>query len=75
MYQNIRNLGSAVMLQAVKDYFRDESYRPAIIKDLKGEWMNFLTGGTSSVVAEQLKKNPGKIKRAMKKNLRLVGGN
>lgn len=67
MEQNIRDLGSAVMLRAVKDYLRNESYRPAIIKDLKGEWMNFLTNGTSSVVAEQLKKNPGQIKRALKK--------
>jgi len=69
MEQSIRQLGSAVILQAVKDFFEvPPKKQKVIIKDLKSEWMNFLTDGKSLIVAEQLKSNPGKIKRMVKRH-------
>lgn len=58
MEQNIRNLASAVLLQAAKDYCAgDDSQRKVIVKELHSEWMQELTQGISIVVAEQLEKN------------------
>ena len=58
----IRNLASAVLLQAVKDYCRgSEKEKRAILKDLNGQWMNELTDGRAKVIAEQLLKNPTEI--------------
>lgn len=58
MEQNIRNLASAVLLQAAKDYCAgDEKERAKISEELRSEWMQELTQGISLVVAEQLEKN------------------
>lgn len=51
-----RQLGFAITHQATKDYIvasTDEA-KNAILKDLKGEWMNALTDGTARIVAERL---------------------
>jgi hypothetical protein len=66
--KNIRELASAVMLQAVKDYFATtyDSSRKAILKDLRSPWMDMLSGGLSIAVAEQLEKEPEKIKKRLR---------
>ena len=61
--QAIKSLAAAVMLQAVKDYFKmAQSKRAEIIKDLRSRWMQDLSGGMSLVVAEQLLKHPAEIR-------------
>lgn len=58
MEQAIRNLASAVLLQAAKDYCNGtEKEREIILRELRSIWMRYLTDGTSVVVAEQLEKN------------------
>ncbi len=58
MEQNIKNLASAVLLQAAKDYCAGtEKEQAKISEELRSEWMQELTQGISLVVAEQLEKN------------------
>ena len=58
MEQNIRNLASAVLLQAAKDYCDGtDKERAKISEELRSEWVQELTQGISLVVAEQLEKN------------------
>ena len=62
----IKNLGAAIVLQAVKDYFEETTAQQrVIIRDLKSDWLDFLTNGTSTVVAEQLKLHPEEIRRRL----------
>lgn len=60
----IRQLSSAVLLQAVRDYCKapTESHRDAILKELRSPYMDFLSNGMATVVAEQLEKNYEAIK-------------
>lgn len=55
----VSSLGSAVLLQAAKDYCdaKTPQMKSKIIRELKGDWMIFLTDNFSVVVAEQLQKN------------------
>ena len=61
MEQAIRNLASAVLLQAAKDYCAgDDKRRAVILKHLRSEWMQELTQFNqcnSLVVADQLENN------------------
>lgn len=62
MDKGIKALGTAVILQSVRDYMvASPQKQKVIIKDLKSEWVDFLTDGMSVVAAEQLQKNPEKI--------------
>ena len=62
MDQNLRQLACAITLQAVKDFCAgDAANRRAILKDLRSPYMDFITNGTSRVVAEELVKNPEEI--------------
>lgn len=62
----IKNLGAAVLIQAVKDYFEETAPKQrVIIRDLKSDWLNFLTDGMSTFVAEKLKSNPEEIRRRL----------
>lgn len=68
MRKNYRDFGCAVVLQAVKDFF-DGSHQKkrAILKDLRGSWLNLITDGTAEIVAEQLELHPEEIKARIKK--------
>ena len=70
MEQAIRNLASAVLLQAAKDYCAgDEKRRAAILKQLRSAWMVELTSlneCNSLIVAEQLEKNHETIEPRLK---------
>ena len=59
--QAIKNLASAVLLQAAKDYCSgDDRQRARILKELRSKWMQELTAlndCNSLIVAEQLEKN------------------
>lgn len=70
----IRQLASAIILQAVRDYFIKKEYktvkkteemfdkkRKEIIKDLRSAYMDMLSNGQSVLVAEQLEKHPEEI--------------
>lgn len=71
MRQNVTNLASAVLLEAAREYCergKTKAEKNAIIKDLKGQWMEFLTNGMSKVVAEQLIVNERAIRLRLKKS-------
>ena len=59
MEKCINSLAAAVLLQAAKDYCdaKTPQMKSKIIRELKGDWMIFLTDNFSVVVAEQLQKN------------------
>ena len=68
--RGIETLASRTLLEAAKEYCeygRTEGEKKSIIRDLKGEWMNFLTDGMSTVVAEELLKNEKEIAVRLKK--------
>lgn len=61
---NARQLVATIMLQATRDYCRtkSETKRKTVAKELRSDWMRFITNNTSVVVAEQLEKNYDAIK-------------
>ncbi len=62
MDQNFRELACAITLQAVKDFVAgDEANRRVILKELRSPYMDFITSGTSLVVADELERNPDEI--------------
>ena len=67
-----RNLACAITMQAVKDYFDPKTTpekQKAILKDLRSKYMDFITNGTSIVVAEQLEKNPEEIRERVRREI------
>jgi uncharacterized protein YeeX (DUF496 family) len=65
-----RNLAFAITAQAVKDYLREgktDAQKQAILKELRSPYMQFITDGTSDMVAEQLEKNPKEIAERLNK--------
>lgn len=61
---NYRNLGAAIVLQAVKDYLDPKERfgkKTTILKHLKAPGLAALSDGLALVAAEQLKKNPKEI--------------
>lgn len=50
------NLGYAIAVQAVRDFIKEESdeEKQEIIKDLRSEWMEWLTDGMSIQLADKL---------------------
>lgn len=65
----IRELACAITLQAVKDYFDSpETGKQAILKELRSKYMEFITNGTSGIVAEQLELHPEEIRERLQKN-------
>jgi len=68
---SIRQLAAAVTLQAVKDFFNGSAAKKKIIlADLRSNWMQAFTGGTSVNVAEQLEKNPEEIRERFRRHER-----
>lgn len=72
--KNYRELGIAVVRQAIKDYFGinktisptpNKAQKRAILKELRSDWDDFITGGLSLMVADQLEKNPKEIKQRL----------
>ena len=64
MQENYRQLCFAIIKQAVVDYFdRDRNWeKKKILKDLRSDWMDFLTDGMSVLIARQLELHPQEIK-------------
>lgn len=60
----IRQLSASVLLQAVRDYCRapSETHRITILNELRSPYMDFLSNGMATVVADQLEKNYEAIK-------------
>ena len=68
MNENYQQLGFAILKQAIKDYFTEPpKEKRKILKDLKGDWMDWLTNGLSVIAAKELKANPGSIRRKLRK--------
>ena len=68
--QGIKNLGARTCLEAAKEYCENRTTpakKKLIIKDLKGQWMDFLTNGLSKTVADELLKNEKEIAVRLKK--------
>ena len=66
--RNVRQLSAAVIMQAVRDYLRTSTANKiAILKDLRSDWMCFLSNDMSKVVAEQLEKNPKEIAERLRR--------
>ena len=66
-----RELACAITMQAVRDYFATgvtKKKQDAILRELRSQWMDFITDGTSIVVAEQLEKNPDAIRERVRRN-------
>lgn len=62
MNKGYKELGAAVAMEAIKEYFASSPAKQrAIIKDLKSPWMELLTSGASLWLAEKLKHNPKEI--------------
>jgi hypothetical protein len=63
-------LGYAIVMQAVKDYLKasDDENKNAVLKDLRGEWLNSLTDGTARIVAERLLIDAEGIKERIRKS-------
>lgn len=63
MDAEIKNLTSAIMLQAVKDYFKSSPKgQTQILTELRSTWMDYITDGMSVLVAEQLEIRPEQIR-------------
>jgi hypothetical protein len=70
----VKCLAAAVVLQATKDYFSRQTTdekRKVILKQLRSDWMEVFTDGTSIVVAERLEKYPEEIKSRLKAQKKL----
>lgn len=66
---NIRNLTSAITMQAVKDFISGgEKKRRAVLRDLRSAYMRLITDGLSLVVAEQLELHPEEIAERLRRN-------
>jgi hypothetical protein len=66
---SIKELGCAIIMQAVKDYFAGtEKQKCTILKDLRSSYMDMLTNGLSVVTAEQLEKHPNEIAERLRRN-------
>ena len=70
MTYDYKNLGCAIVLEAVKEYFEvgtTDSKKKTILKHLKQDFIVAISDGLSLVVAEQIKKNPKEIAMRLKK--------
>lgn len=70
---NVRNLACAVIMQAVRDYFRaSKNNQKEILKELRSTWMQALSDGTSVIIAEQLELRPEEIAARMRQHHEIV---
>lgn len=70
--KGIQALASATLIQAAKEYCDEHTSleeKRVILKDLKGEWMDFLTNGTAKNVAEELQRNEKGVKERININI------
>lgn len=66
--KNYQQLGYAVAVQAIKDFFEGtDKQKKAIIKQLRSPWMNFITNELAWRLAEELETNPKEVRRRFKK--------
>ena len=66
--ENYKQLGYAVAVQAITDFFNETPVGKSIIlKQLKSKWMNYLTNDLAWRLAEELEKNPKEVKRRFRK--------
>lgn len=69
MYENYRQLGFAVAIRAVKDYFQGgEGHKKVILREFRSQWLDLLTNGMGEQIAEQLELHPEEIKARLGKD-------
>lgn len=72
--KNYKQLGYAIALQAAKDYEKDNpKERQRIIRELRGEYMDFITNGLSILLADALLRDSSGICRRIE-NMNKTGG-
>ena len=66
---NYKELGYAIALQAIKDFFHTslERGRAEIIKDLRAPHMRLFTNELSAMLADKLETDPESVKEAIKR--------
>lgn len=72
---SINELTTAIILQAVRDYFSpktNQKKQDEILKDLRSPYMDFITNGQSVLVAEQLELHPKEIAERLRRNSEMV---
>lgn len=70
-----RNLACAITMQAVKDFFATgatSKKQKEILKELRSKWMDFITNGTSVMVAEQLELHPQEIAERLRRDVEIM---
>ena len=70
MDNNYRQLGAAITYQAIRDFItanHNHKKQATIIKHLKSPWMDFISDGLSTILAEKLERNPKEICDRVKK--------
>ena len=68
---NYKQLGYAVVIQAIKDYIEAEhspKKQRAIIKQLRSPWLDWLSNGLSVQLADRLKTNARETYDRLKKS-------
>ena len=66
--KNYKQLGYAVAVQALKDFFNGtDKQKQAIIKQLKSKWMNFITNNLAWRLAQELETHPKEVYRRFNK--------
>lgn len=71
--ENIKRLGQAVVIQAVIDYFDtyDEKVRQGILKDLRSQWIEFLSDDLGKRAADAIEKNPKAIEATLREKFEI----
>ena len=64
---NYKQLGCAIAIQAAKDYEHESpARRRVIIKDLRSDYMNAITGGLSVHLADALRRDAATVIKRIK---------
>ena len=65
--ENYKQLGYAIALQAIKDYFDtvSDASKAKIIKDLRSPYMQSINDCLSVIAAEKLETNPEEVRKNM----------
>lgn len=63
----IKSLTASIIMQAVKDFFNYPHQKYTVLRELRSEWMEYITDGLSVTVADELEKHPEEIAERMKK--------
>jgi hypothetical protein len=69
--QNYKHLGCAVTIRAMVDFFKEddrqnEGAKKKILKELRSDWVDWLSFGLSTKLANELETNPEEVRKRCK---------